>query len=166
MKKMKQTKKDKRIEITMKVKVKQKKCPKCGSKNISFILGSTCYKPINNNYWGMCAKCLHEWDTGITFLPAENLDKDICEMVEEARKGDTIIINEPQRTITNITIQMEMLEARQKYLEAGFDTIWNELHEKTQAIAKALDKTLEQMSRLITIVEALNSLQKIRGLKK
>lgn len=96
----------------------------------------------------------------------EYFGKDICEMVEEARKGDTIIINEPQRTITNITIQMEMLETRQKYLEAGFDTIWNELHEKTQAIAKALDKTLEQMSRLITIVEALNSLQKIRGLKK
>jgi hypothetical protein len=102
------------------------------------------------------AKKIHrrEEETMIT----NKKDDFLKEILRDARKNDIIIMNEPINTITNITLQIEMLEARQKYLETGLDKVWNE----TQAIAKALDKTLEQISRLITVVEANIELQKIK----
>lgn len=48
-----------------------------------------------------------------------------------------------------LTKKIEQIEARQKYLETGYDKLWAEISNRTCELAKNLDKTLDHENKLI-----------------
>jgi len=52
-----------------------------------------------------------------------------------------------------LTEVIDKLEARQKYLEAGLDKLWNEISERTTNLAKYIDKILEQQNKILEIIK-------------
>jgi hypothetical protein len=52
-----------------------------------------------------------------------------------------------------LTEVIDKIEARQKWLEAGYDKLWDEMSKRTCNLAKYIDKILEQQSRILEIIE-------------
>jgi hypothetical protein len=51
-----------------------------------------------------------------------------------------------------LTQVIDKLEARQKYLEVGYDKLWNEMSLRTCNLAKYIDKILDQQNRILEII--------------
>lgn len=52
-----------------------------------------------------------------------------------------------------LTQVIDKIEARQKYLEAGLDKLWNEMSQRTTTLIKYIDKILDQQNRILEIIE-------------
>lgn len=65
-----------------------------------------------------------------------------------------------------LTEVINKLEARQKYLETGFDKIWMEVSNRTCFLAKNLDKMCEQQIKILEIIELLEKKHQLQQRKK
>jgi hypothetical protein len=52
-----------------------------------------------------------------------------------------------------LTSIIDKLQARQKYLENGYDTLWNEMSQRTTELAKYLNRILDQQNKILEIIE-------------